>query len=118
MLGEPGVLPVEISFQFVVHFFHPVPVGLVLGGRLQPGLLDQAQHLDRAVAALFPENRVQFLEKLQGVEVPAEPEVEGDLAQCLQPFRDPGNHRNMKRPLLDRRDRRCHKGVRMKGLAD
>jgi hypothetical protein len=68
------------------------------------------------VAALLPQSGVQLLEKLQRLKVPAEPEVEGDLPEGFQTFRDSGNYGNMERPLLGRLDGLCHKGVRMKKL--
>ena len=62
MLREPRAFPVQVRFQFVVHFLHPLAVGLVFPGRLQPGLLDQPEHFYRAVTALLPKNMIEFLE--------------------------------------------------------
>jgi len=100
-----------------MHLLHPVPVSLVFRRRFQARLLDQSEHFNRTVTALFPKGRIQFLKELEGVKVPAEPEIEGDPPKGLQALGNPGNHGNVERPLLGRRDRRCHKGVRLKGLA-
>ena len=99
-----------------MNLFDPVAVSLVLGSGLEPGLFDQPKHFDGTVAALLPKGRIEFLEELQGVKVPAEPKVESDPTEGLQSLWNPRNHGNVERPYLGRRDRRCHKGVRMKKL--
>ena len=83
VLLEPGLLP-QILGEFLIDHLevgHEAFVGLE---RFQGGLLEDAQHLHRVVAGGLPQIGIQAAEEVDGVRLPAPPQVVGDALQCGQ----------------------------------
>jgi len=80
----PGALALHIAVE---PLSDPLQMGqepVVLGCLLQPLLLDSSQHQYGVVAGLFPELAVQPTEEIYSLQVPAPPEVVGQVSEVFQ----------------------------------
>ena len=79
----PGVWTLHVAVELLIDPLQMSQEPVVLGCLLQPLLLDATQHQHGIVAGFLPELAVQSAEESNSLQVPAPPEVVGQVAEAL-----------------------------------